>query len=261
MYLPSYHAELNLPVLRQFVRENPLGILTTAIKSSSHPLLQSSHIPWILDVEDNDSETELGRLRGHIARQNPQAKAIIESLTHESTSTPNKYLEEKVLVLFNGPVHHYVTPKFYTETKPTSGKVVPTWDYSAVQVYGAARIYFDTRSTEFSDFLSQQLSDLSLHAETSIMGYRGEDGPRPWEVSDAPSTYIDLLKKNIIGIEVQIESMTGKFKMSQEKIKGDRDGVIKGFESLNSAAGAQMAATVRERAALFDAKKGGKRLS
>ncbi|KAK9352990.1 putative FMN-binding domain-containing protein [Lipomyces doorenjongii] len=226
MYLSTYHAESNLPVLRQFVRENPLGILTTAI-SSSHPLLQSSHIPWILDVEDNDSETEL----------------------------------EKVLVLFNGPVHHYVTPKFYTETKPTSGKVVPTSDYSAVQVYGAARIYFDTRSKEFSDFLSQQLSGLSLHAETSIMGYGGEDGPRSWEVSDAPSVYIDLLKKNIIGTEIQIESMTGKFKMSQEKIKGDRDGVIKGFESLNSEVGTQMAIAVRERAALFEAKKEGKRLS
>ncbi|KAK9427758.1 putative FMN-binding domain-containing protein [Lipomyces doorenjongii] len=250
MYLSTYHAESNLPVLRQFVRENPLGILTTAI-SSSHPLLQSSHIPWILDVEDNDSETELGRLRGHIARQIHRPKP---------SSNPSP-LNQPVLVLFNGPVHHYVTPKFYTETKPTSGKVVPTSDYSAVQVYGAARIYFDTRSKEFSDFLSQQLSGLSLHAETSIMGYGGEDGPRSWEVSDAPSVYIDLLKKNIIGTEIQIESMTGKFKMSQEKIKGDRDGVIKGFESLNSEVGAQMAIAVRERAALFEAKKEGKRLS
>ncbi|KAJ8103442.1 putative FMN-binding domain-containing protein [Lipomyces tetrasporus] len=173
-----------------YLHTNPLGILTTAIRSSSHPLLQSSHIPWILDVKSNDSETEL-----------------------------------KVLVTLQ-LVHHYVTPKFYTETKPTSGKVVPTCDYySAVQVYGAARIYFDTRS-------KQQLSDLSLHAEKSIMGYGAVAGPRRWEVSDAPISYIDLQEKNIIGVEEQIKSMTGKFKMN-------RDGVIKSFEGLNSAAGAQ----------------------
>lgn len=88
-----------------------------------------------MDGDDEDSEAGLGRLRGHIARQNPQSKAIIEYLNAESsdvTSSPKTHLEEDVLVIFNGPVHHYVTPKFYTETKPTSGKVVPTWDYEAV---------------------------------------------------------------------------------------------------------------------------------
>jgi transcriptional regulator len=78
MHLPAVTAVLRLPVLRRFIRENPLGILTTAIKSPSHPSLQSSHIPWVVDVDDDDSEVELGKLRGHMARQNPQAKAIIE---------------------------------------------------------------------------------------------------------------------------------------------------------------------------------------
>ncbi|KAK9258635.1 transcriptional regulator PAI 2-type, partial [Lipomyces tetrasporus] len=106
---------------------------------------------------------------------------------------------EEVLVTLQ-LVHHYVTPKFYTETKPTSGKVVPTCDYySAVQVYGAARIYFDTRSKQVSDF----------SRSSSVAG------PRRWEVSDAPISYIDLQEKNIIGVEEQIKSMTGKFKMSQ----------------------------------------------
>ncbi|KFY28459.1 hypothetical protein V493_02923 [Pseudogymnoascus sp. VKM F-4281 (FW-2241)] len=275
MHLPADNAEYRMPVLRKFIQENPLGILTTAIRSTSHPFLQLSHIPWIVDGDDEDSEAGLGRLRGHIARQNPQAKAMIESLTPELSETgitpelsetgipaPLKtHLEEDVLVLFNGPVHHYVTPQFYTETKPTSGKVVPTWDYEAVEVYGTARIYFDTRSEEFGDFLTQQLSDLSQHSETSIMGYGKDSKSNPWEVTDAPSRYIDLLKKNIIGIEVEVKSMAGRFKLSQEKKKGDRDGVIKGFQRMESAVGAQMADIIEQRAALFDAEKEGKRRS
>jgi transcriptional regulator len=264
MHIPAHNAELRPPVLRQFIRENPLGVLTTAIRSSSYPLLQSSHIPWIVDVDDEDNEAVLGRLRGHIARQNPQAKAIIESLTTKSSdipTSPKTHLEEDVLVLFNGPIHHYVTPQFYTETKPTSGKVVPTWDYEAVQVYGTARIYFDTHSKEFDDFLTQQLSDLSQHAETSIMGYGKDNKSHPWQVADAPSRYIDLMKKNIIGIEIEIKSMAGRFKMSQEKLKGDRDGVIKGFQNMKSAVGTQMADIIEQRAALFDAEKERKRRS
>src|ERR1700743_520518 len=100
MQLKAGSSELRPPILRQFIRQNPLGILTTAIKSSSHPLLQSSLIPWILDVDDENSEVELGKLRGHIARQNPQAKAMIESLSPSppgAKSTPEACLEDDVL--------------------------------------------------------------------------------------------------------------------------------------------------------------------
>ena len=258
MQLKAGSSELRPPILRQFIRQNPLGILTTSIKSSSHPLLQSSHIPWILDVDDEDSEVELGKLRGHIARQNPQAKAMIESLSPrppDAKSAPEACLEDDVLVLFNGPVHHYITPQFYTDTKPSTGKVVPTWDYEAVQVYGTARIYFDTGSEEFKDFLTKQLSALSQHAETSIMGYGKDAKPEPWQVSDAPTGYIDIMKKNIIGIEIEIKSMAGRFKMSQEKPKGDRAGVINGFLHMESAIGTQMAGIVEQRANEFDALK------
>jgi transcriptional regulator len=258
MHLKAANAEFRPPVLFQFIRENPLGILTTAIKSSSHPLLQSSHIPWVLDVEGEEGLTGLGRLRGHIARQNPQAKAIVESLTHDSSNIPSSpwaCLEDDVLVMFNGPVHHYITPQFYTDTKPSTGKVVPTWDYEAVQVYGTAKIYFDTSSEESRDFLTQQLSALSQHAETSVMGYGKDSKPEPWQVSDAPTGYIDIMRKNIIGIEIKIKSMAGRFKMSQEKPKGDRAGVIKGFQNLGSGVGTQMAAIMEQRAKEFDALK------
>jgi transcriptional regulator len=264
MHLPAVSAEFSPPILRQFMRENALGIITTAIKSSKYPFLQTSHIPWIIDVDDDSSETQLGKLRGHIARQNPQAQAIIESLTSDLADgavSQSALLEDDVLVLFNGPVHHYVTPKFYTETKPRTGKVAPTWNYEAVQVYGTARIYFDSKSKETLDFLSQQLTALAHYAETSVMGYGREGQPQPWGMNEAPDRYIELLKKNIIGIEIDIKSMAGRFKMTQEKGKGDRQGVIEGFRNLNTAAGTQIADIIEQRCAFSDAKKEEKSLS
>jgi transcriptional regulator len=74
-------------------------------------------------------------------------------------------------------------------------------------------------------------------------------------VSDAPTPYIDIMKKNIICIEIEIMSMGGRFKMSQEKPKGDCAGVIKGFQNMGSAVGTQIAGTVPQRATEFGAAK------
>ncbi|KAH6896539.1 transcriptional regulator PAI 2-type [Thelonectria olida] len=250
MYLRGVHAETDLRVLRRLIHENPLGLLTTGIQSTKHPFLQTSHIPFVLDVEDESSETELGRLRGHLAKQNPQSKAIIDNLTENPGL--NSTLEQEVLVLFNAPAHHYVTPKFYTETKPATGKVVPTWNYAAAQAYGKARIFFDSKAQETGDFLAQQIQDISHHSETSLMDHTGEDRPEEWLVSDAPEGFVNLLKKNIIGIEITIDRLEGKFKMSQEMGKGDRQGVIDGFASVGSAAAQGVSDTVRQRGELKD---------
>lgn len=278
MYLRAIHAESNIPLLQQFIRDNPLGILTTAIKSPLYPFLQSSHIPFILDVPDittpgisteNENENEaveqkpLGILRGHIAKQNPQAKALIDlasTLTNnnnkEASLNPTPELPDEVLILFNGPCHHYVTPKFYKETKPDTGKVVPTWNYAAVQAYGKIRIYADSRDERTNAFLQRQVEDLSSFAEREIMGYTGtgavtDAGEKPWAVSDAPSSYVEILKRNIVGMEVRIERLQGKWKMSQEMKEGDREGVVEGFEKLGSDVGREIARTVRERAELI----------
>ncbi|OJJ34438.1 hypothetical protein ASPWEDRAFT_42441 [Aspergillus wentii DTO 134E9] len=249
MYLNASHAETHLPTLRQFIKDNALGTITTGIQSSSYPFLQSSHIPWIIDVADDSSETELGTLRGHIARQNPQAKAMIESANsiRPEGSSGAIQLKDEVLVLFTGPVHHYVTPKWYTETKPATGKVVPTWNYSAVQAYGKVTVYVDTNAAESTEFLSSQIDALSRHAETSIMGYTGGEKLNPWEVADAPDRYIALLQKAIMGIKVDITRLEGKFKMSQEMNKGDREGVIEGFDKLGTDVGKEMSESVRVR--------------
>jgi transcriptional regulator len=249
------HAETSIATLRQLIRSNPLGVLTTAIPSKRYPFILSSHIPWILDVEDESSETELGTLRGHLARANPQSKTMMDHL--EAALKPSgSFLEEEVLVLFTATTHHYITPKFYTETKPDTGKVVPTWNYAAAQAYGKARIYFDSKAPETGAFLSQQIHDLSQHAEASVMGYDGKEGRQEaWKVADAPEKYIELLQKAIIGIEIKLERLEGKFKMSQESSYGDREGVIKGFEALGSDVAGKMARIVKERGEMKDAAK------
>lgn len=150
-------------------------------------------------------------------------------------------------MLFTSPVNHYVTPKFYQESKPLTGKVVPTWNYAAAQVYGRAKIYHDASSTETKAFLAKQIRDLSDHAERSVFGFTGQDGrENAWMVDDAPERYIELLTKNIVGVEIVIERLEGKFKMSQEMGKGDMDGVVEGFEGLESDIGLGMAGVVRE---------------
>ncbi|KAF2872350.1 transcriptional regulator PAI 2-type [Massariosphaeria phaeospora] len=248
MYLRAVHAEQNTATLQQFVRANPLGIFTTAIDSNAFPFLQSSHIPFVLDVDESLDQTHLGVLRGHIARANPQAKALIEHLKSASgrggdSANDSRILSRDVMVLFNGPAHHYVTPKFYRETKPATGKVVPTWNYSAVQVYGRATIFHDTKAAATTAYLDKQIRDLSLQCEVDIMGH----SEKPWQVDDAPASYTELLKKAIIGVQIEIKDIGGKYKMSQEMPAGDREGVVEGFEALESDFGTEMAKIVKEK--------------
>lgn len=254
MFILDVHYEADTAVLLQFIKDNPLGILITSIESSKQELLQCSHVPFVLDTPEEVSESApQGRLRAHIAKQNPQVKAMIEAVDDRPQNVLE--LEDEVLVLFNGKYDHYVTPKYYVETKPDTGKVVPTWNYSAVQVYGKLSLYYDSKNPETATFLSKQMHDLSEHSERSIMGHTGGDSPEPWKVSDAPDRYIELMQRNIVGIEIKIHKIQGKFKMSQEMRPGDREGVVKGFATLGSETGNAMSALVRERGELHDSKK------
>ena len=244
MYIRGTHAEPDLRVLRRLIQENPLGMLTTAIKSPAHPFLQTSHVPFVLDVDDPSSATERGRLRGHMARANPQAKAAADSLAADPSLAG--VLEHEVV--FTRPEHHYVTPKFYVETKPETGKVVPTWNYAAVQAYGRARFYVDGKADETGAYLDKQIRDLTRHNETETMGYTGKDGnPDGWTVEQAPANYIELLKKAIVGVEIEIDRLEGKFKMSQEMGEGDREGVIAGMAAVGTDASRAVSDMVRER--------------
>ncbi|KAG0652413.1 Uncharacterized protein D0Z07_1131 [Hyphodiscus hymeniophilus] len=258
MYLRPVHTEHDETRMYKFIQENPLGVLTTALKSESYPVLQSSHIPWVLDLPPtSESRPRPAKLRGHLARANPHSKALSEAAAaiavSGSSKTKSAQLEEEVMILFTSPIHHYVTPKFYVETKPSTGKVVPTWDYAAVQCYGTMAVFFDGSAVETGEFLTKQIDDLSKQSEEKIFGYDGQEGrPSAWNVDEAPESYVNLLKKAIIGVEIEITRIQGKWKMSQELARGDREGVIDGFEKLGSETGDEIARTVRERGALKD---------
>ncbi|KAF9029025.1 hypothetical protein BDZ89DRAFT_1065727 [Hymenopellis radicata] len=232
MYLHAHYAELDIPVLHDFIQSNPLGILISAHPSSSDvhspaPDIEITHLPWILDTSGLESNP-LGKLRGHMARANPHAKALLAAFQlAQSDAVP-------VTVLFNGPVAHYVTPKFYVETKPATGKVAPTWNYSAVQVTGLLRPHGSS-----SSFLQTQLEELASMCEGRYT--EGE----PWRVSDAPERFVEVLKKAIVGVEIEITKVVGKSKMSQELGAGDRAGVVAGFEAAGSDVGRAMAQCVR----------------
>lgn len=240
MHIVAAHAELSLPVLHAFIRQYPLGLFTTSIPHPKNDTLQTSHIPFVLDIDPNQADDK-GRLRGHMARANPQSKSIIDSLTAKGDGA--QFVEDDVLIIFNAPVHSYVTPKFYVETKPTSGKVVPTWDYAAVQVYGKAKVHYANNSASGS-FLQKQIQDLSEQEEKTMLKRMGNEGGNTWKVSDAPEKYVEILKMAIIGIEIDIKKIEGRFKLSQDKNEGDWQGVIGGFRSLGTDEGNVMAEMV-----------------
>lgn len=179
-----------------------------------------------------------------MARDNPQAKAFVEALAQSTTHI----LDQDVLVVFTSPIQHYITTNFYSETMSTNKRTAPTWNYSAAQVYGRARIFWDSKLPETSDFLIQQLSDLARVGERDIMGFNEENtSSRPWRVEDAPPSYVERSLRGIIGIEIEITRLEGKVKMSQELKEADREGVVKGLRALGGETATMMADLVRER--------------
>lgn len=277
MYLRAPYAENSIPTLQRFIREYPLGLFITAIPNSpsDHPTIQATHIPWLIDIPEyeaqtnqnpgTDSTTNLGTLRGHLARKNPHAKALIEAVQANTASSPSSPSQEpspltsEISIIFTSPSSHYITPKFYTTTKPETGKVVPTWNYAAVQAYGVATIYHSSTSPSTQSFLHQQISDLSMQSETQLMKQTGAE--KPWTVEDAPKPYIEIMSKSIIGVEVQITRLEGKWKMSQNVVKeGDRDGVVEGLRSLGTEGAEDVARMVEERGGMKKREKDKKRV-
>ena len=241
MYIRPVHAELDLPTLHAFIRANPLGLFTTSIPHATHDTIQTSHIPFILHPEGDK-----GVLRGHMARANPQCKVLIDSVKPRTSfwgstqsSPEGDRLADDILILFNAPTHAYVTPSFYSSTKPKTGKVVPTWNYAAVQVYGKCRIHHANTPTT-SAYLQRVVTELTDQQESTKSG-------KKWAVADAPESYVDALKKGIIGLEVEVTRAEGRFKLSQEMGDGDWRGVVEGFRAMGTEWGDRMAEMTEKR--------------
>ena len=140
------------------------------------------------------------RVAGHVARANP--------LWREADGQP-------VLALFQGP-QAYVSPNWYP-SKFQHGKAVPTWNYTMVQVHGTLRAIEDPAW---------------LRAFVTRLTQRHEGGRAvPWHVGDAPPDYLDAMLKAIVGIEIEVTRVEGKFKLSQNRPAEDRTGVVLGLEA------------------------------
>ncbi|UDL91116.1 FMN-binding negative transcriptional regulator [Mesorhizobium sp. PAMC28654] len=195
MYEPPLFQEIRPDMLHGLLRAHPLGMLIS--NGSEGPV--ANLLPFLLDADLSPN----GRLRAHLARANPQWRLLAEN-----PASP-------VLIVFQG-VDSYVTPSWY-ETKRETGKVVPTWNYAMVQVRGMVRVIED------QDWLAQQITELTASQE----GRR----EAPWAVTDAPVPFIQSQIKGIVGLEIEITDMRGKWKVSQNRPVADRVGVAKGMEN------------------------------
>ena len=207
MYEPPLHKKDNLPALHALIRAQPLGLLI----SHGPDGLEANAIPFLIDA----SAGKLGTLRAHMARANKQWRALQQA--------------EEALVVFQGP-DRYISPNWYA-TKRETGKVVPTWNYVMVQAAGRPRVIED------AEWLRAQIGELTLTHE----GMR----PAPWAVSDAPADFVGMQIKAIVGVEIEIARIAGKWKVSQNRPAADRDGVIQGLIAEGEPMALDMAEIVR----------------
>ena len=192
MYLPPLFREDRLEVLHGLIRSHPLGLL---ISHGSGGLL-ANLLPFVLETGGG----ERGVLKAHMARANPQWRELDG---------------QAVLVVFRG-ADAYVSPSLYA-TKRETGKVVPTWNYAMVQARGRARLH------EEAGWLTPQLEALTAGREA--------ERPQPWSIGDAPRDYIEAQKKAIVGIEIGIAALEGKWKVSQNQPEANRRSVVAGFST------------------------------
>jgi transcriptional regulator len=203
MYQPTHFVQHDGAVMAALMADHPLAQLVYRHDTGE---LAADPVP-LLWLPDADGCT--GLLQGHVARANPLWRQADQS---------------KVLAIFQGP-QHYISPAWYA-SKAAHGKVVPTWNYTLVQAHGELRAVEDP----------VWLLDL-LHRLT----HRHEDPrPQPWQVDDAPAQYLDSMMKAIVGIEIQVERLEGKWKVSQNRPATDRQGVVQGLIQEGGAAGEAM---------------------
>jgi transcriptional regulator len=192
VYMPAHFEVTDKAALHDVIVEHPLG---TWIVSNNGELL-INHIPFLLKP---DCDTH-GVLNGHVARANPVWKQLTAGV--------------KSAVVFHAE-QGYVSPSWYPSKQQNPG-VVPTWNYAVVHVHGRAKVIEDKQ------WLLQHVS----------MNTRRHEDHRnhPWQVADAPAEYVDKLLAGIVGIEIQIETIQGKFKLSQNRPVVDQQGVVTGLQ-------------------------------
>lgn len=208
MYIPKHHEESDTSVLHALIRAHPLGAWVTQADSG----LLANHIPFLLDA----TRGEHGTLVGHVARANPAWQSFSASV--------------ESVVIFQG-VETYITPSWYP-SKHADGKAVPTWNYAVVHAHGLPRVIEDR------EWLLKHVNELTNTHEAGQA--------LPWKVSDAPQDFVDRMLQAIVGIEIPIGRLVGKWKVSQNRPEADKLGVVAGLIGRDDAQSKEMASLVNK---------------
>jgi transcriptional regulator len=196
MYIPKHNEETRIDVIDRLIRAHSLASLVTMGSSG----LFATHLPMVLHRTGEENAV----LHGHLSRANRQWKEFSPEI--------------QALAIFSGP-EHYITPGWYPE-KAETGKVVPTWNYAVVHVYGSLQVIEDP------EWLLTHLNTLTDTHEASR--------PAPWSVADAPKDFITAIARGIVGLELKIERLEGKWKVSQNQNAQTRSSVEQGLEKLGT---------------------------
>jgi transcriptional regulator len=205
MYTPAHFALTQPGQLQRIIHAHPLGVLV----NSGPDGLDADHIPFEFDPAGGP----LGRLSAHVARSNPLWQRC-------PTGT-------EVMVIFRG-AESYVSPNWYP-SKHEAHRQVPTWNYEVVHAHGRLTVLDDER------FVRGLLARLTRRHEAAE--------PRPWRMGDSAPAFIDELLAKVVGIEIEITSLTGKSKLSQNKEARDR---LNAADQLEAKGRAELAQAMRQ---------------
>jgi transcriptional regulator len=201
MYIPAHFALTDPGAMHRIIREHPLGVLVTTSESG----LDANHIPFELDA----SVGEHGLLTAHVARANPVWQQCSDGAS--------------VLVIFRGN-ESYISPNWYP-SKHETHRQVPTWNYEVVHVHGRLFVQDDEK------FTRGVVARLTRTHEAPE--------PRPWRMGDSAPDYIDGMLRAIVGIEIAIDRIEGKAKLSQNREARDRINAAQTLASRGESALAQ----------------------
>jgi transcriptional regulator len=191
MYTPRHFQETRPEVMHAFIRQQPLGALVVPTREG----LTVDHVPFFLE-----ESAERGILRAHVARANPVWRADVTG---------------EAVVIFQGP-DRYITPSWYA-SKLENGKAVPTWNYVVVHAHGPLRFIDDA-------------AWLRAHVQELVQVHEGSR-PEPWKISDAPIEYVERMLAQIVGLELPIARLEGKWKLGQNRSDADRASVVEGLRA------------------------------
>ncbi|WP_374443029.1 FMN-binding negative transcriptional regulator [Stella sp.] len=209
LYNPPHFREQDRAVLDDQIRRTAFATLVTA--GAEGPIV--SHLPLLLMPEPAPD----GALIGHVARANPQWR--------------QSDLDKPALAIFGGP-HAYVSPGWYPG-KREHGRVVPTWNYAVVHVTGRLVVLHD--------------ADAVLDIVRRLTDVHEASFATPWQVSDAPDEFVRAQLKGIVGLRLEITSVEGKMKLSQNRPVSDREAVVAGLDARGDAAASAVSDLMRDR--------------